>query len=126
MTTKTLSKMSAGLEVVTGIALMAVPGLVGRVLLGVPLLAAGTAVGRLCGIALFSFGLACWANGETIGPQATWALFVYNLLAALYLAYLRVGAGFISYLLWPACLLHGLLGAFLARPAFGGSRERMN
>jgi hypothetical protein len=123
MTTATLSRVSAGLEVLTGIALMAIPGVVARVLLGVPLLEPGIAVGRLCGIALFSFGLACWSSGETTGAHAIRALFVYNLLAAFYLGYLRVGAGFISYLLWPACLLHALLGALLARPAFDGTRH---
>jgi hypothetical protein len=37
-----------------------------------------------------------------------WALFIYNLLAAPYLGYLRVEGGFVSYLLWPACVLHVL------------------
>lgn len=122
MTLRALSKLSAGIEVVTGIVLLAAPVLVARVLLGVPLLKPGIAVGRLCGIGLFSFGLACWPSGEVATAQATRALLAYNLLAAFYLAYLRVGGGFVSYLLWPACVLHGLLGAFLVRPAFEGSR----
>jgi hypothetical protein len=124
MTTVTLSKLSAAIEVVTGILLITSPSLVVRILLSAHLSDAGVAVGRLCGIALLSLGLACWPNENVTSAQATRALFTYNLLAAFYLGYLRVGAGFVSYLLWPACVLHALLAAWLARPVYTIGRHR--
>jgi hypothetical protein len=115
--TTTVVKLSATIEVATGAALIAVPGLVAHVLLGAGLSDSGIAVARLAGIALLCLGLACWPGADDASDAAIRALFAYNLLAAVYLAYLRVGAGFVSYLLWPACALHFILGLLLARPA---------
>jgi hypothetical protein len=133
MTTRTLVMLSAGIEMVTGVALIAVPGFVGRELLGVDLEAPGIAVARVAGLGLLSLGLACWPGGNETTPQATRALFIYNLLAAFYLGYLRVGVGFVSYLLWPACVLHALLTILLAiqhkretRPEYLGSTSRLS
>ena len=116
-TTRSLVKTSAAIEGATGIALITDPSFVVRALVGVGLSRGGIAVGRLAGIGLLSLGLACWAIGHEATPQATRALFTYNSLAALYLGYLRVGEGFLGYLLWPACGLHALLAVLLARPA---------
>ena len=118
MKTTTLVKLSAAIEAATGVALIAAPDLVARVLLGAGLSDSGIAVGRLTGIALLSLGLACWPGRNDASTPAVRALFAYNLLAAIYLGYLRVGGGFVSYLLWPACALHALLALLLARPAY--------
>jgi hypothetical protein len=123
MTIKTLVRLSATIEAVTGLALIADPGLVARVLLGADLSASGIAVGRVGGFGLLSLGLACWASGDDATAHATRALFLYNLLAALYLGYLRVGGDFVSFLLWPACLLHAVLAILFARPAYGTLRQ---
>ncbi len=113
MTTRSLVILSAAIEFATGIALIAVPGFVGRALLGTELSSAGIAVARVGGLGLLSLALACWPGQKQVNPQAARGLFIYNLLAAFYLAYLRVGAGFVSYLLWPACALHALLTILL-------------
>jgi hypothetical protein len=84
------------------------------VLLGAGLSDSGIAVARLTGIALLCLGLACWPGRD----DAIRARSPYNLLAALYLCYLRVGGGFVSYLLWPACALHAVLALLMARPAY--------
>jgi hypothetical protein len=118
MTTKTVMTVSAVIETVTGLVFIANPGLAARVLLGADLPASGVAVGRLCGIGLLSLGLACWPSGASAPSHSVWSLVTYNLLAALYLGYLRVGGGFVSYLLWPASLLHAALALLLARPAW--------
>lgn len=118
MRTRILTRLSAAIEAITGVALIAAPELVARVLLGAGLAESGVAVARLAGCGLVALGLACWPGNEDANLQATRALFVYNLLAGLYLGYLRVGGGFVSYLLWPACAMHVVLGMLLARPAF--------
>jgi hypothetical protein len=107
------------IEAATGIALIAVPQLVARVLLGTGLPDGGIAVGRVAGLALLSLGLACWPTEDSTTPSAVRALFAYNLLASLYLGYLRVSAGFVGLLLWPACALHAGLAVLFARPAYG-------
>ena len=120
MNTGTILSLSAAIEFGTGIALLAIPDLVARVLLGTELSNSGVAVARLAGCGLLSLGVACWQSIDAVSLQATRALFAYNLLAGLYLGYLRVGGSFVSYLLWPACLLHLALGLLLARPALAG------
>ena len=100
MTTRMLVTLSVALEAATGVALIADPDLVARVLLGVGITGGGIVVGRVGGFALISLGLACWPRANDAGAQAIWALLAYNLLAALYLGYLRIDGGFVSYLLW--------------------------
>ena len=114
MTTRTLVVLSSATEMATGLALIALPGLVARALLGADLSAPGIAVARVAGLGLLSLGLACWPGQHDITPHTIRALFIYNLLAALYLGYLRVGGGFVSYLLWPACVLHAVLTILFA------------
>jgi len=124
MATKLLVTLAAALEAATGIALIADPGFVARVLLGVGMSDGGIAVGRVGGFALISLGLACWPSGSDAGTQAILALTAYNLLAAFYLGYLRVGGGFVSHLLWPACALHALLALLLAPRAYEVVRQQ--
>lgn len=119
MKTRSLVMVSAAIEAATGVALMAVPDLVARVLLGTELVASGIAVARVGGFALLSLAIACWPGGDGSTPQVTRALFVYNLLAGIYLGYLRVSGEFAGYLLWPACIVHVLLALLLARGAIG-------
>jgi hypothetical protein len=119
MTARTFVRVSAAIEAATGIALIADPGLVVQILLGVGVAGSGVAIGRVGGFGLLSLGLACWPNGEEVTVRATWVLFLYNLLASLYLCYLRVGGGFTGYVLWLAAGLHAVLAVLLARPALG-------
>ena len=122
MTTKTLVRLSAGIEAITGVALIASPTIVVRVLLGAALSHAGIAVGHVGGFALLSLAIACWPRNDT-APQAIHGLFIYNLLAAFYFGYLKLGGAFVSYLLLPACLLHLVLTLLLARPAYQSLRH---
>ena len=109
--------ISAAIEAVTGVALIAVPDLVAGLLLGAELSPSGVAVARVAGFGLLSLAIACWPSGDDATHQAIRALFAYNLLAGLYLGFLRVGGGFTGLLLWPACALHLILGAMLAPSA---------
>jgi hypothetical protein len=113
-----LETTSAAIEATTGLALIADPALVARLLIGASLSSGGMAVGRLGGFGLLSLGLACWSSGAVVNARVTGSLFIYNLLAALYIAYLGVVGGFVGYLLWPACALHAFLALMLARPTY--------
>ncbi len=111
------------IEMVSGLALIGLPGFVGRALLGADLSASGIAVARVAGLGLLSLGLACWPGQHDIPPHVTRALFVYNLFAALYLGYLRMAGGFVSYLLWPASILHAVLTILFIVQNRRGSRS---
>jgi|ERR1039457_4643058 hypothetical protein len=123
MRTRTLVLLSAAIEAVTGLALITDPDLVARVLLGVGLSGSGIVFGRVAGFGLLSLGLACLPSGDEATAQVTRALFTYDLLATLYLGYLRIGGGFAGYLLWPSVSLHGLLTLLFARLAYGRVRQ---
>jgi hypothetical protein len=121
MTTRTLVALDAGIEALTGVALIAAPSLVARALLGADLSAGGIAVGRVAGMGLLGLGIACWPNWDNATVHATRALFTYNLLVAFYLGYLGLCGGVAGYLLWPAFALHALLTLLLVRPAYDPS-----
>lgn len=124
MRVKKVSVIAAGVELTAGLALIASPALFVRLLLGASLSGGGTAVGRVGGFGLLSLGIACWPGAEVPAAQSTTALFTYNLLATLYIAYLGLVGGFVGYLLWPAFALHGLLALLLSRPAYEGVRRK--
>ena len=123
MTTKTLATMAAALEVTAGCTLIANPSFVDPLLIGGGLSSDGSAVGRVGGFGLLSLGVACWPTTDVVSARATFGLFTYNLLSAVYISYLSVVGGFDGYLLWPACALHGLVALLLARPAFEAARR---
>jgi hypothetical protein len=95
----------------TSLILLLSPALFGRLILGAELSEPGRALGRLTGIALLAFAAACWPEPAA---KAIRAMFVYNLLATLYLSYLGIEGTSVGFLLWPAVVLHLLLTALLA------------
>ena len=112
-----LLHVAAAIEAATGLALMIYPPILSQLLLGEGVSGAGIALGRIAGFALLSLGLACWPGIKSSGTNtpALRALFLYNLLATLYLAYLGIRGRPIGSLLWPAVALHGVLSLLLAR-----------
>jgi len=118
MTTSTVVKVSAAIEAATAVGLIVVPNLVARLLLGTEFSTGGIATARVAGFALLSLAIACWPHQGDAAYAATRGLFVYNLLVALYFAYLGASGTFFTYLLWVACAVHALLGLLLARPAY--------
>jgi hypothetical protein len=105
-------------EVATGLALLVVPALVGRLLLGEDLAGIAIAVARVAGIALVALGIACWPGPVRIG------MLVYSAAVTLYLAYLGLAGGAVGILLWPAVVLHAILTALLIRaPAGDGAKQ---
>ena len=100
---------AAAAEAATGLALLVVPALVGRLLLGEGLTGVAVPVARVAGIALIALGVACWP-----GPPRT-GMLTYSAAVMLYLAYVGFVDGSTGILLWPAVALHVILTALLAR-----------
>ena len=100
--------LAAAAEAGMGLALLLVPSLVGRLLLGEELTGMAVLVARVAGIALLGLCIACWPGTPRVGMLA------YIAASALYLAYLGI-AGRAGVLLWPAVFAHVILVVLLAR-----------
>jgi hypothetical protein len=108
--------VAAGAEAATGLVLMLAPPIVARLLLGTEISGVAIVLGRLGGIGLLSFGLACLPGRNAAGNfgWAFRAMLAYSLLCTLYLAYLGIGGEWAGPLLWPAAAWHGTVTFFLA------------
>ncbi len=98
-------------EAATGLALLIVPSLVGRLLLGEGLTGIAIPVARVAGIALIAFGVACWPGTPLVG------MLTYSAAVTVYLACVGLAGGLTGILLWPAVVLHAILTALLTRAA---------
>lgn len=101
--------LAAVSEAATGLALLVVPSLVGRLLLGQELAGVAIPVARVLGIALIALGVACWPGAPVVG------MLTYSAAVTLYLAYVGFAGGMSGMLLWPAVVLHVILTALLTR-----------
>ena len=113
--------VAAAAETLTGLAVLAFPGTISRLLLGAELGAAGEALARFGGIAFVFLGIACWSG-------ASWrALWLFQPAAALCLVYVALGSGMHGVLMWPAVAYHTgatiLLGLRLRKSAEGPHSE---
>ena len=109
---KKLLPVAAVAEVVTGMALIVVPSLVGRLLFGADLSGVSIPVARVTGIALIGLGTACWPGPALLG------MLIYGALVTAYLLYIAFGGEWVGPLLWPAVVLHAVLALLLARAWF--------
>lgn len=114
---KSALAFSAVAEAATGSALLILPSLVGRLLLGEVLTGVAVPVARVAGIALIGLGLACWPEGEASrrASPGLRGMLSYNLIATLYLGYLGLAGEWVGPLLWPAVAFHAVLTVLLAR-----------
>ena len=101
--------LAAVSEVATGAALLIVPSLVGRLLLGDELIGVAISVARVLGIALIGLGVACWPGPPRVG------MLIYGAAVTLYLAYIGFAGGLSGILLWAVVVLHVILTALLMR-----------
>src|SRR5436190_20017245 len=102
-------KLCAILEAATGLALVIVPALVVKLLLGVELTGVATPVARVLGFALISLGVACWPGTPRCG------MLTYSAAATLYLGYLGFAGSFVGILICPAVVAHLILTVLLVR-----------
>jgi hypothetical protein len=103
--------VTAVLEAITGIALVASPSLPVSFLIGSPLdTPVGLVIGRLAGAALLTLGLGCWLARNDQASRAAHglvaAMLFYNIAATTLLAYARLTLELSGIGLWPAIVLH--------------------
>ena len=105
-------------EAATDAALLVIPSLVGRLLLGAELTGVAIPVARVTGIALLALGVGCWPGPALVG------MLTYSTLATVYLAYLAFGGEWVGPLLWPVVVLHAVITIFLGRAWLMSSNTR--
>ena len=101
-------------EGATGLVVILAPGLVAQLLFGTEIAGAGVAYGRLLGMTLLALVIASWPRADSVSRPALHAVLAYNLLAALYLAWLGLAHRPAGILLWPAVAEHTLVTLLLA------------
>src|SRR6266513_4332372 len=103
-------KLTAIIEVPTGLGLLVVPAIVVRLLLNSEISGAALPLGRVAGVALLALGVACWlASYDTPSSAARGlvsAMLLYNIGATLILGAAGLGSGLVGLILWPAVLVH--------------------
>ena len=124
---KQFHTVTAVIETGAGVALIFIPSVVVKLLLGVPLDApAAVALGRLTGGALFALGIACWfACGDAKSRAARGivsAMLFYNLAAVAVFLWAGLGLKLAGVALWPAILLHAAMAVW----CFGCLRCKTN
>ena len=104
-------------EGLTGLALLMLPNLVGRLLLGMEFTGAGIPAARVAGIALIGLAVACLPGSALAG------MLTYSALVTLYLGYLALAGAFAGILLWPAVILHAVVTLLLIRAQLKEQRK---
>src|SRR6266478_1138112 len=130
-----LLKLAAIIEAATGLALIAVPAIVVRLLLGAEISGASIPLARVAGAALLALGVACWlARDDTQSRAARGlvvALLMYNIVATAVLAFAGIGLGLHGGVLWAAVVLPAVMAIWcivcLRRgPSMGDDGPRIN
>ncbi len=105
--------LTAIIEAATGLALIALPAIVVRLLLGAEISGASIPLGRVAGAALLALGVACWLARDDAQSRAARglvvAMLIYNIPATAVLAFAGIGLGLHGVALWPAVVLHAVM-----------------
>jgi len=117
--TKILLTITTIFEGIVGLGLLITPVLVASVLLNTPLdTAGGLVAARLAGAAIITLAICCWKARSFEIPQAAvgvvTAMLFYNFAAAAVLVYAGVRLGLQSPFIWPAIVVHVVLGFWCA------------
>jgi hypothetical protein len=113
---KPLLTLTALIEVAAGLALLAVPGIAVRLLLGCEISGASIPLGRVAGAALFALSVACWLaryDAQSCAARGvTTAMTLYNLGAAVILGVSGTQLHPVGIALWPAVILHAAMAVW--------------
>jgi hypothetical protein len=119
---KYVARAAACLEIVVGITLILVPGFACQLLFAAPLTGDGVPITRFAGIGLLSLGIAYWSTRTASDPRGSiLGLLVFNVATAVLFAWFGLTTSLHGIMLWPAVLLHAVIGGDLMWLFFKGS-----
>jgi hypothetical protein len=105
-----LLKITAIIEGLTGLGLMAVPGFIVHLLLNADIAGAAIPLGRVAGVALFALSVACWLASHDVQTRSARgvvsAMTIYNVGTVFVLATAGLRLQPTGVALWPAVGLH--------------------
>jgi multisubunit Na+/H+ antiporter MnhC subunit len=104
--------LTAAVEAGAGLALIAAPDAMVRLLLGADISGAGIPLGRVAGVALLALGLACWLARGQATSALVGAMALYNFGVAAVLGMAGVLSGMTGVFLWPAVALHAAMAVW--------------
>jgi hypothetical protein len=114
-----LLKLTALIEAVTGLGLLAVPAIVVRLLLGAEISGASIPLGRVAGVALLALGVACWLahyDAQSCAARGlVSAMVLYNLGAVVILGTAGIRLQPVGIALWPTVVLHAAMTVWCAK-----------
>ena len=110
---KNILMFSAVAETATGIAAIFIPSIILHILFDIEANEISITLTRFTGICLGSLGIACWPRENF--SQALRAMFLYNLLVAIFFTYIGVTSSLVGILLWPVAILHLGIAVILFR-----------
>jgi hypothetical protein len=124
---KRILLFSAIVEVGTGLALLITPGVVLTMLVGGDIPDAWVPLGRCFGVGILALGVACWPERQRAESDlaAFRGLLTYNILIALYLAFLATRGQWHGRFLWPGGVLHAVVALLLILAWRGQRRFRL-
>jgi hypothetical protein len=100
-------------EALIGVALLASPTTVVRLLFGAEPTGVGLVVSRVAGVSLLALGVACWPGPGRRNDQAYAGMVIYLALTTIGFAYLGFAGLSVGTLLWPTTIVHGTMTALL-------------
>jgi hypothetical protein len=114
MLQKSIVTGAAWLEIAVGVTVIVAPNFLCVLLFATRPEGASMPIARLAGIALLALGISCLPSVQT-GPRrnSVLGLVVYNVGAAILLAWVGVATALHGFLLWPAAILHAGIAAAL-------------
>jgi len=118
---KKVLAIAAVAEAATGVALIVIPSLVVRLLLGSQLAGVASPLARVAGTALLALSVACLPSCTALCGMLT-----YSVLATAYLFYLAIRGEWAGPLLWPVVGLHIILTFLLVAARRNARNSRIH
>lgn len=111
------------MEILVGLSLIIIPSVIVEMLFGINLSESVYILGRLSGIILLCFGIACLPFKENSEynnyTPSVRAMMSYNFLASVYFFFLIFSTKTVGILLIPAAILHAAISIYFAFLLFG-------
>jgi hypothetical protein len=112
---RTAVTIAAWIEIFVGASFLLALNGQSQLIFGATTEGSGVHFAQLAGIALISLGIACMPSNLAGTRQvAVRSLFVYNIAATIFFAWIAVATTFQGVVLWPVVILHAVLTIVLA------------